>query len=570
VIVSVRGLVIAATLLSIAGFSAADDPFTEVFRAMGVAVRNIGRPSEDLPAALLKVADIRADFDAKNRAVDLFEATTIRELFFIEKVCQPSEEQLDRLYRHARLGVPKMAKRAWDAGNEDSLEDLPNGLGTIRQWMEPAVQNHLTDEQIARWRRETDARHRRWLQANAALIVLRLQDRIWLSNDQLRSVQRAIRRSDDAEPLTAVCSILVNEPYQIPPIEWFEDELTKLQVSIATTFRDQRRSQPQAFLAEMDCFSLNGNFTAIEPCMRRWTRVSNQLRSEKNLDDDPAPDDVADEGIAAIAEEEIVEIGSDEQAIEVLETDDRVAVQAVRPDGPVVALAIAPEREDKRFWSPQMGDNTLTRGANNLNEARRLAEQMLEIRLDDYRGVIGDQPKEITKLRLAGMLDINDFFADYDRFKREHPAGNVSISTYQNHFAEARKFGERFEKGLHGDGSLLQKATGGLDESTVGRLRDWDQSRQRQIHTMHMEIFLALLSSRLGLTSRQHETLWTLIDAEFPPDEFQAEANYARSTQRLAEIDRDVLADVLSPTEIDVFRTVAEYKLPSGLTGEAF
>jgi hypothetical protein len=157
-------------------------------------------------------------------------------------------------------------------------------------------------------------------------------------------------------------------------------------------------------------------------------------------------------------------------------------------------------------------------------EARAKAARMLTAKTAMTESSITLSPEQKAKLLLAGEIDIQRFFAAFDELKSQWKFGSIPQDVFSAQFPSMRTAAlplmERYQKGLHGEGSLYHKAKLMiLTRSDFEATEAFTLRRKQKLYRNLIRATVASLDSRLPLTIEQREAMIkTIMENTEPMD----------------------------------------------------
>lgn len=157
-------------------------------------------------------------------------------------------------------------------------------------------------------------------------------------------------------------------------------------------------------------------------------------------------------------------------------------------------------------------------------EARAKADRMLTAKTAMTESSIELRPEQKAKLLLAGEIDIQRFFAAFEELKSRWKFGSIPQDLFSEQFprmrAAALPLMERYQTGLHGEGSLYHKAKLMiLTPSDFETTEKFTLKRKQKLYRNLIRATVASLESRLPLTIRQREAMIkTIMENTEPMD----------------------------------------------------
>lgn len=156
--------------------------------------------------------------------------------------------------------------------------------------------------------------------------------------------------------------------------------------------------------------------------------------------------------------------------------------------------------------------------------ARAKADRMLNAKTAMTESSVQLSPEQKAKLLLAGEIDIQRFFAAFEELKTQWQFGSIPQDVFSAQFPKMRTAAlplmERYQKGLHGEGSLYHKAKLRiLTPTDFERTQAFNLQRKHKLYLNLIRATVASLDSRLPLTIIQREAvIKTIMENTNPMD----------------------------------------------------
>jgi hypothetical protein len=185
----------------------------------------------------------------------------------------------------------------------------------------------------------------------------------------------------------------------------------------------------------------------------------------------------------------------------------------------------------------------------------------LELQLDlvELIGDVSDEQRET--LELAGWGDIQRFFDRVELLKRSTPTGQVPMEEYQQLWQKVRPLHARFNKGLHGPGSLFRKTLRTtLTEEQGERFEQLERDRHRRHYDAIVRAAVASIEGAIPLTSRQRTQLIELITEKTdPPESYGQSYNQFRVIiWKMSQIPEEELKPIFLENEWKVMQALLQ------------
>jgi len=156
--------------------------------------------------------------------------------------------------------------------------------------------------------------------------------------------------------------------------------------------------------------------------------------------------------------------------------------------------------------------------------ARAKADRMLQAKTALTESSIQLNTEQRAKLLLAGEIDIQRFFADFEELKSQWKFGSIPQDVFSAQFPRMRTAAlplmERYQTGLHDEGSLYHKAKLTiLTPSDFEITEAFTFKRKQKLYRNLIRATVASLDSRLPLAIEQREALIkTILENTEPMD----------------------------------------------------
>ncbi|MCA9032226.1 MAG: hypothetical protein KDA66_15525 [Planctomycetaceae bacterium] len=195
----VAGCVIAVLLLT--SGASAQNLFQKILNDIGLG--NDNRPAGENarilnePEAVMKdeVAE-EVDPEFSNEFTPILTQVLNSELFFVYKVCRPSEAQLKSLRDAGKLEIARIAKeygRLQANNRTGKWAEWPNARERICRVIASTLQDELPDEKFSNYQREVAARFDAQRTAARGMMLNLLDDRVFLTNNQADEIDQKIK-----------------------------------------------------------------------------------------------------------------------------------------------------------------------------------------------------------------------------------------------------------------------------------------------------------------------------------------------------------------------------------------
>ena len=156
--------------------------------------------------------------------------------------------------------------------------------------------------------------------------------------------------------------------------------------------------------------------------------------------------------------------------------------------------------------------------------ARDHANRMLKAQLLITQSAVPLTKEQTQELILAGQLDIQRFFAQFESLKRTWIFGSIPQDVFSEQFprmrAAATPLMERFQSGLHGDSSLYHKTMAmALTQREFELSEAASLKRKENLYRNLIRATVAALDSRLPLTIAQRDAVIQTVLSNTEPME---------------------------------------------------
>ncbi|TWU65813.1 hypothetical protein [Crateriforma conspicua] len=517
-------------LLHVWTFSSAvaDDPLSETLSAIGNVAQRLLSTEPDWTRPQYYQFD--GDPDLNNDAKPVVQATVQRELELIDRHFELTPEQ--RLAIAAR-GVTVTSKVSdWVMKSDGEFEStaMPPVLSIIHQWIQPALVETLSAQQLERWEVILQKRQDRWRRANAAVLVDAIDEVVPLRTDQLEPLHQVFIDYEKANG-DRHDGVLLSPSYGEDAPLVRTNTVRRLLDSRQRQLLDRRRpsdfSNGLRFAAGLDCAITDASPLVSADIEQLWQSAIKFRRAKRNEHSQDEVQPVAATGeiglsgdsadvvvIENAVEADVVEAPAnvvEMKAVEELEVQlERVAdvdVEVVIDEADVVVAA-----QDFLSFTPteintDALDQLLINNVNRMSEVKDILQKRLEARLEVVVAATGLPVPLQEKLHLGGMADIQSLLNDYARFKRRLRGPDAKTTTLAEARNQTLEYRHRIGQGLHGKGSTFQK----LWRSVPGEYRSRWAASQRQRAAIKRQfacdVWLANFSYRVALTDQQHHQL---------------------------------------------------------------
>ena len=156
--------------------------------------------------------------------------------------------------------------------------------------------------------------------------------------------------------------------------------------------------------------------------------------------------------------------------------------------------------------------------------ARAKADRMLQAKTAMTESSVQLTPEQKAKLLLAGEIDIQRFFAAFEELKSQWKFGSIPQNVFSAQFPKMRTAAlplmERYQKGLHGKGSLYHKVKLAiLTPTDFETTQAFNRKREQKLYLNLIRATVASLDSRLPLTIEQRDAVIKTIMENTEPME---------------------------------------------------
>ena len=139
-----------------------------------------------------RMADVDPNF--VNVFTPLLTKVLTAELHFVKKVCDPDDQQFDRIHRAGRLAVAQTSKRYEELQKiRQSASQWPQPQRQIVVALELAIASTMSANVSERYRQEVEARHQAQLDASVGMMVVHIDSELLLTPDQYREISETLR-----------------------------------------------------------------------------------------------------------------------------------------------------------------------------------------------------------------------------------------------------------------------------------------------------------------------------------------------------------------------------------------
>jgi len=154
--------------------------------------------------------------------------------------------------------------------------------------------------------------------------------------------------------------------------------------------------------------------------------------------------------------------------------------------------------------------------------ARDHANRMLKAQLLMTESAVSLSEAQRQQLLLAGKVDIQRFFAQFDALKRSWVFGSIPQDVFNQQFPRMREgaipLKERFQSGLHGEYSLYHKTMAmALTDKDFELTEAASLKRKQALYRNLVRAAVAALDSRLPLTIAQRDAVIQTVLANTEP-----------------------------------------------------
>ncbi len=182
--------------------------------------------------------------------------------------------------------------------------------------------------------------------------------------------------------------------------------------------------------------------------------------------------------------------------------------------------------QDQRF---QMDESDFDRNVLQADEAtaKRKCKSSLQVRLSfiELSGKLS--PAERRKLELAGLGDVERFFAQYKCKKAGMKFGSLTQDEWQKMWQEVQPLQARFQAGIYADDSLLEKTVSlTLDEQQLKRYEEIRREHDKKLFDKYMLATLAIIERKSPMTRAQRTRFLTLVDKHAEPPKYYGQSTY--------------------------------------------
>ncbi|QDV64813.1 hypothetical protein [Crateriforma conspicua] len=551
----------------------ADDPLSETLSAIGNVAQRLLSTEPDWTRPQYHQFD--GDPDLTNDAKPVVQATVQRELEFIDRHFDLTPQQ--RLAIAAR-GVTVTSKVSdWVMKSDGEFEStaMPPVLSILHHWIQPALSETLSAQQLERWEVILRKRQDRWRGANAAVMVDAIDCVIPLRVDQLEPLHQVFidyeKGNGDRHD-----GVLLSPSYGEDAPLARTNTVRRLLDSRQRQLLDRRPptdfSNGQRFAAGLDCAITDASPLVSADIEQLWQSAIEFQRAKRieSSQDEVQPAaatseiELSDDSADVVVIENAVEMAVVEEPEVQLERVADVEVEVVIDAADAVVFAEDFLSFTPTEVNPDALDQLLINNVNRMSDVKDLLKKRLEAKLEVVVAATDLPVPHQEKLRLAGMADIQSLLNDYARFKRRLRGPNAKITTHAEARDQTMEYRNRIGQGLHGKGSTFQKLWRSVP--TEYRTRWAASQRQRAMikHQFACDVWLANFSYRIALTDRQHQQLLKhLRKLDLPDATDQTLAQRLRHlSQAVASMDTQPLKDMFNDSDLERMVAHAESNHP--------
>lgn len=152
------------------------------------------------------------------------------------------------------------------------------------------------------------------------------------------------------------------------------------------------------------------------------------------------------------------------------------------------------------------GNNNASKGGRDKGEA------LLTIEVDELARACGLSDEQKRELTLAGRGDIERFFAEVEQKRAELQDKQYEQEKINELYQKLQPFQARYNAGLFGEHSLLEKAANRLlDADQAGRREAARRARDEFRFRAKVELAVSILNRSLGLTADQRDAFTRIL-----------------------------------------------------------
>ena len=151
-------------------------------------------------------------------------------------------------------------------------------------------------------------------------------------------------------------------------------------------------------------------------------------------------------------------------------------------------------------------------------QGRRNLESKLTLRLNAIENAGGLTKPQVEKLYLAGRGDIETFFRNVDRVKKECEGLNINNQEFQKIWQKVQPLQQEYKNGVFKEGSLYHKVLQGIIRSDPsGEYQKRELERRKFHHKSMIEMAVAAMELGVPLTDNQRQKFINVLVAETKP-----------------------------------------------------
>lgn len=189
-------LVTLMSAFAVAPTADAQNPFGEMFRAVGNIFGRPAPPPKPPPPRIISMKGIEVDADFSNKFTAPLRKMLNAELHFVRKVCEPTDEEFAAIYRRGIQVVAKMARHyetqeqagqranTWELPAKVFLRELPIEFSEL-----------LTPEKLVRYTTELEARKKALDDAARGMTVVAIDADCFFTPHQIDAVDQHLQEN---------------------------------------------------------------------------------------------------------------------------------------------------------------------------------------------------------------------------------------------------------------------------------------------------------------------------------------------------------------------------------------
>ena len=212
-------------LASISVPAQAQNPFGELFEAMGNAIA----PRRVQPAQVTDIAKIDAPRGFKNQFTPFLDKILTRELHFVQKVCDPSEEEFQKIHLAGRRSVERISKHLAQIEQRGQSSQWPDPRSLVSDSLLAEIAGMLSAEVTEHYRREIEARNKAARRAANAMMVAQIDEIVLLLPGQYDDLTAVLDEKWDQDWDSVLSRLNYPQYMQLPSATVFSHLLDEQQ-----------------------------------------------------------------------------------------------------------------------------------------------------------------------------------------------------------------------------------------------------------------------------------------------------------------------------------------------------